>query len=63
MTAYVSDSIEILKLILACMCMDVHQNRVSSSSDQDFTVGVNSQQDQILTCRGHQSLEKTFSYR
>lgn len=37
--------------------------RVSSSSDQDSEVGVNSQQDQFSTCRGHQSLEKSFSYR
>ena len=37
--------------------------RVSSSSDQNSEVGVNSQQDQFSTCRGHQSLEKSFSYR
>lgn len=36
--------------------------RVSSSSDQNAEVGVSSQQDQFPTCRGHRSLEKSFSY-
>lgn len=34
----------------------VHDNQI-------FKVGVNSQQDQFSTCRGHQSLEKSFSCR